>query len=80
MNNGTKSLMLAFVVSMLFLLLTVFSSSSTFNLLPYMLYESFSPGGADETSFIIGFDIAFSILVFYIAYKVANRVLARKHR
>jgi hypothetical protein len=45
-----------------------------------MLYESFSPGGADETNFIIGFDIAFSILVFYIAYKVANRVLARKQR
>ena len=78
MSKRTKSLVFAFIVTVLFLLLTVFSSSSAFNLLPYMLYETFYPGGAGETSFIIGFDIAFSILLFYIVYKVSSKVLARK--
>lgn len=70
--------MLASIAATLFLLLTIFSSSSVFNLLPYMLHESFSPDGAGETNFIIGFDIAFSFLLFWIVYKVANRVLTRK--
>ena len=78
MSKRTKSLVFAFIVTVLFLLLTVFSSSSAFNLLPYMLYETFYPGGAGETNFIIGFDIAFSILLFYIVYKVSSKVLARK--
>lgn len=78
MNNRTKSLVFASIVTVLFLLLTVFSSSSAFNLLPYMLHEIFSSGGAGETSFIIGFDITFSIFLFFIVYKVADRILARK--
>lgn len=75
MSKRTKSLAFACIVTVLFLLLTVFSSSSAFNLFPYLLYEKFSPGGAGETNFIIGFDIAFSILLFYVVYKIANRVL-----
>ena len=78
MSKRTKSLVYAFIVTIQFLLLTVFSSSNVFNLLPYMLHESFYPGGAGETNFIIGFDIAFSILLFYIVYKVSSKVFARK--
>jgi hypothetical protein len=78
MSKRTKSLLFAFIATVLFLLLTVFSSSSVFNLLPYMLHESFSPGGTGEANFIIGFDITFSILLFFIVYKVAERMLGRK--
>ena len=78
MSKRTKSLVFASIATILFLLLTVFSSSSVFNLLPYMLHESFYPGGAGETKINIGFDIAFSIMLFYIVYKVSSKVFARK--
>jgi hypothetical protein len=70
--------MLAFISSALFLIMTVFSSSSIFNFLPYMLHETFAPGGVGESSFIIGFDIVCSVLVFYIAFKIVNNMLTRK--
>jgi hypothetical protein len=78
MSKRTKSFLFAFIVTMLFLLLTAFSSSSVFNLLPYMLHESFSSGGAGETNFIVGFDIVFSLLLFYIVYRATKCVLSRK--
>jgi hypothetical protein len=78
MSKRTKSLIVAFLVSTLFLLITIVPSSSIFNMLPYMLHESISPGGAGETNFIIGFDIAFGFLLFYIVYKGANRIFWRK--
>ena len=78
MSKRTISFIIAFVLGSIFLILTVFSSESMFNFIPYLLHESISPGGAGETNFIIGFDIVISVLVFYIAYKVANLVLTRK--
>jgi hypothetical protein len=75
MNKRTKSFLLAFLVSALFMLLTVVPSSSVFNILPYMLHETFLPGGASESVFIIGFDIVIGILLFFVVYKLTNRQL-----
>ena len=78
MSKLNKSFFIASIATVLFLLMTVFSSSSAFNLLPYMLHEDFILTSISETNFIIGFDIIFSILLFFVVYKVSDRILARK--
>lgn len=78
MSTKAKSLLLAFIVSTFFLLLTVFSSSSAFNFLPYLIHQSFSPGGEGESEFIKVFDIVFAIVLFFISYKISKRLFGKR--
>jgi hypothetical protein len=71
-------MIIALIVCMLFLWMTVFSPPSAFNFLPYLIHKSFSTSFEGEAEFIKGFDIAFAILLFFIVYKIANRLLTRR--
>lgn len=77
MTNRYKSFSIAAISTALFLLITVFSSSSAFNLLPYMIYEGFFGDSIGEANFIIAFDIIFGIFLFFMIYRVSNLMLAK---
>lgn len=66
------SIGLALVVAVIFLLDVLSSGSHTFNLLPYLLHESISKGGAGEATFIRIFDILTGCLIFVIIYWLMN--------
>jgi hypothetical protein len=66
-------LMLALIITAGFFLIA-FSTSSGFNFIPYLIHESISPGGANETTFIIVFDIVIGLLLFFLAYKIFTKV------
>jgi hypothetical protein len=74
MNKKILAIVLAVAVAGLFLFMVLYSSSG-FNFIPYLIHEAVSPGGAGETNFIIVFDVLFAILLFWLSYKLFNRVL-----
>jgi|GEM_PF-4083001 len=55
-----------------FMFISLFKESSTFNMIPYFIHESIWPGGKNEELFIILFDIAFGILIFFSSYKLTK--------
>lgn len=71
MNKKTLPLIIASSITLIFYLLALFGSSA-FNILPYYIYESISPGGANETVFIRVFDILFGVLLFWLVYKLSK--------
>jgi len=76
MNKKILIIILALTASSLFLYMVLYSSSA-FNFIPYLIHESLSPGGAGESNFIVVFDIAFSILLFWLLYKLFERLLIK---
>lgn len=74
MRKKSLSLILAFIVSALFLLMTI-ASTSAFNFVPYLIHQYISPGGTGESAFITWFDMIFSVLLFCIIYKVVYSLL-----
>ena len=76
MNKKVLSIILAVAVAVAtFFLFEVLASSSGFNFLPYLIHESIWKGGKGEGDFIRIFDIAFSILLFWVTYKIVYRIL-----
>jgi small-conductance mechanosensitive channel len=78
MRKKTISFGIALVVATVFLLLVLLPGGSEFNLLPYAIHESISPGGAGETTFIRMFDIICGILIFLIIYWLLSRLIKNK--
>lgn len=74
MNKKILAILLAVAVVGLYLYMVLYTSSG-FNFIPYLIHEAISPGGAGETNFIIVFDVLFAIFLFWLAYKLFNRVL-----
>ncbi len=77
MNKKILVIVLAIAVVGLYLFMVLYTSSGL-NFIPYLIHEAISPGGAGETNFIIVFDVLFSILLFWLAYKLFDRVLKEK--
>jgi|688.fasta_scaffold06779_9 uncharacterized BrkB/YihY/UPF0761 family membrane protein len=77
MNKKILAIVLAVAVVGLYLFMVLYTSSG-FNFIPYLIHEAISPGGAGETNFIIVFDVLFAILLFWLAYKLFDRVLKEK--
>jgi len=73
MNKKVLSIVLSLSIPIVFLIWAL-SASAWFNFIPYAIHESISPGGASETIFIRVFDIAFSILIFGVAYSIFKRL------
>ncbi len=76
MNKRTLSIILALAITAFFLI-EVLSSPSGFNFLPYLIHESIKKGGEGEGTFIRIFDLCFSVLFFWIVYKIIYRILNR---
>jgi len=77
MNKKILAIVLAVAVVGLYLFMVLYTSSG-FNFIPYLIHEAISPGGAGETNFIIVFYVLFAILLFWLAYKLFDRVLKEK--
>jgi hypothetical protein len=77
MNKKILAIVLAVAVVGLYLFMVLYTSSG-FNFIPYLIHEAISPGGAGETNFIIVFDVLFAILLFWLAYKLFDRLLKEK--
>jgi hypothetical protein len=73
MNKKILAIVLAVAVVGLYLFMVLYTSSG-FNFIPYLIHEAISPGGAGETNFIIVFDVLFAILLFWLAYKLFDRL------
>jgi len=71
------AIILSLLVSGLFLF-NVLYSSSAFNYIPYLIHETISPGGKEESTFITIFNICFSILLFLIFYKIFSHILSKR--
>lgn len=65
---------ISLILSLLFLKM-VLTPPSVFNLLPYSIHRSFSPDGSGEKMFIIIFDLIIALLLFYITYKIALKIM-----
>ena len=56
----------------IFLLMTL-SSSSAFNFLPYLINRAISSDGSGESEFILFFDIAVGLIIFWILFRITKR-------
>jgi len=74
MKIRTFPLGIALICSILFLILVLAPGGCTFNLLPYVIHESISKGGENESLFIKIFDTLFSIGIFFISFWVLRKI------
>ena len=66
-------IIVASIITTLFLYLVL--SPGAFNLIGYSIHEAISPGGANETNFIRGFDIFCGVILFWIVYKITKKII-----
>jgi hypothetical protein len=55
----------------------VLGRPNAFNMLPYSIHESFSPGGESERTFIIIFDIIFALLILALVFKITGNFVLK---
>jgi hypothetical protein len=64
-------------VTVVFLIKALGPGGHTYNLLPYMIHESFNKGGEGETTFIQIFDAITGIFIFFLVYWVMTLILKK---
>jgi hypothetical protein len=74
MIKKTISIIIATGLTTVFLF-NVLIPPSIFNLIPYSIHESFWKGGSGESNFIISFDILCGLLLFWIVYRIASKLI-----
>ncbi len=69
------AIIIALMLSSLFLWITIYSNDSVFNFLPFAIHETINPGGSSESAFIMWFDIMVAIILIIPSYKLAHKLL-----
>ena len=64
------SISLAFISATVFLFVVLNPNGSGFNIIPYVLHEMISRGGAAEDGFVVFFDFLVSFLIYWLIYKI----------
>jgi uncharacterized membrane-anchored protein len=75
MKRKAVSLGIAGVITIIFLLLVLFSKGCAFNIIPYLIHDSISKDGGGEATFIRAFDVLFGGLIFWIIYRLICRLI-----
>ena len=79
MRKKVVSIVVASVVTILFLLDVFSSGSHVFNLIPYLIHESLSRGGGGENTFVTVFDLISAVLLFFIVRWVMQQLMNNKN-
>ncbi len=79
MNKRFIVIGIALLISVLFLFYVI-KPNNGFNLIFYSIHELISPGGKGEFAFIRTCDILFSILIFFLSYKLIKIFFNRNRK
>ncbi len=80
MKSKSISAGIALTIVAVFLLLVLSPGGCGFNMLPYLIHHSVSPGGSGETIFIWIFDIVFGGIIFLVIYWLLTRLTRRTRK